>query len=93
MTILRFACQVTCRSQSQNNFPVSASMFNIAQFRKFDLLLLIDVMTHHVRVRSMPLARRPANHFEYAVGVAHAGAEEPGTKGHGSCFGLDLHFA
>jgi hypothetical protein len=47
MTILRFACQVTCRSQSQNNFPVSASMFNIAQFRKFDLLLLINAMTHH----------------------------------------------
>jgi hypothetical protein len=22
-------------------------MFNIAQFRKFDLLLLINVMTHH----------------------------------------------
>jgi hypothetical protein len=47
MTILRFACQVTCRSQSQNNFPVSDSMFNIAQFRKFDLLLLSNAMTHH----------------------------------------------
>jgi len=63
MTILRFACQVTCRSQSQNNFPVSASMFNIAQFRKFDLLRLIKMMTHHpCGVRSMPLAPRPANH-------------------------------
>jgi hypothetical protein len=39
-------------------------MFNIAQFRKFDLLLLIDVMTHHRAGAEQPLARRPANHFE-----------------------------
>jgi hypothetical protein len=68
MTILRFACQVTCRSQSQNNFPVPDSMFNIAQFGKFDLPPLIKAMTSSPRgVENMPLARRPANHFEHAV--------------------------
>jgi hypothetical protein len=68
-------------------------MFNIAQFRKFDLLLIIDVVTHHRAGAEQPLARRPGNHFEQAVGVARAGAEEPGPKGHRSCLGLDLQFA
>ena len=52
-------------------------MFNIAQFRKFDLLLLINVMSSSPRgVVNMLLARRPANHFEYEVGFARVGAAE-----------------
>jgi hypothetical protein len=70
------------------------SMFNIAQFRKFDLLLLINVMTHHrAGGGNMPLARRPANHFGYEVGSRVPVLKRAGTKGHRSCLGLDLRFA
>jgi hypothetical protein len=51
-------------------------MFNIAQFRKFDLLLLIKVTTH--RRAGCGACRWPGGRqiIEYAVGVARAGAEE-----------------
>jgi hypothetical protein len=94
MTILRFACQVTCRSQSQNKFPVSALMFNIAQFRKFDLLLLIYVMTHHRA--GWGICRWPGGP-QIISGMRLASRvpvlKRPGTKGHRSCPGLDLRFA
>ena len=67
-------------------------MFNIAQFMKFDLLLLINVMTHH-RVEWEHVVGPPPNHFLYAVGVARAGAEEGWNEGHRRCLGLDLRFA
>jgi hypothetical protein len=50
-------------------------MFNIAQFRKFDLLLLINVMTHHRagwETCRLPGGRQIISSMR--VGVARAGA-------------------
>jgi hypothetical protein len=70
------------------------SMFNIAQFRKFDLLVLINVMTHHragVGTCRWPGGRRIISGMRLASRVPVL--KRAGTKGHRSCLGLDLRFA